>query len=522
MFTSLLLRFLNNGQTLKIKKTALTTDESSLARMGYTQELHRGFSAFSNYALSFSIICILAGGITSFHLGFCAVGPAAIGIGWPLAVLFSLSVAATMAHIASAFPTAGGLYHWAALFGGRGMGWATAWFNLAGLVTVLAAINVGTWRFVVSGLFDGLDPGPTTQMTAVAFITLTQVLFNLLGTRVVSSLTSFSGWWILAVSLVLILAFLLYGSPKNPIGLLEFHNFSGVPDGPAAVWPATESMFWLFLVALLLPVYTITGFDASAHAAEETHDPARNVPRGIIRAVLVSGVTGWILLAVAVLVIDDNQNIAAQGERAFLQIMKENIPHWLQGSMYVSILLAQYLCGLATVTSASRMAFAFARDGGLPGSLWLRRISQRTMVPSNSIWAVSVTSVVFTIYADVYATITAACTILLYISYGVPTLLGLCAHGRKWTYMGPWQLGIWFKPLALVSIIGTTGLLLIGTQPPSEKAGYLVLALTLVLIVGWFIFAKSRFQGPRVSLDSLQSKSDFLQRRNSKTVASRQ
>ena len=103
-----------------------TSDESTLSRMGYTQELHRGFSGFSNYALSFSIICILAGGITSFHLGFCAVGPAAIGLGWPLAVLFSLCVAATMAQIASAFPTAGGLYHWAALLGGRGMGWFTA------------------------------------------------------------------------------------------------------------------------------------------------------------------------------------------------------------------------------------------------------------------------------------------------------------------------------------------------------------------------------------------------------------
>jgi hypothetical protein len=132
------------------------------------------------------------------------------------------------------------------------------------------------------------------------------------------------------------------------------------------------------------------------------------------------------------------------------------------------------------------------------------------MVPSNSIWAVSVISVVFTLYADVYATITAACTILLYISYAVPTLLGLCAHGRKWTYMGPWQLGIWFKPLALVSIIGTSGLLFIGTQPPSEKAGYLVLALTVVLILGWFLFAESRFKGSPVSLDSLQNKIDFL------------
>ena len=126
--------------------------------MGYSQELARRLGTFSNFALSFSIICILAGGVTSFHLGFCSVGGASIGIGWPLVVLFALAVAATMGQLASAFPTAGGLYHWAALLGGRGWGWVTAWLNLAGLVTVLAAINVGTYRFAVGSLFpEGLS-----------------------------------------------------------------------------------------------------------------------------------------------------------------------------------------------------------------------------------------------------------------------------------------------------------------------------------------------------------------------------
>ena len=94
-----------------------TEDQKDLAKMGYEQELFRGFSAFSNYALSLSIICILAGGITSFHVGYCAAGPAAIGIGWPVACLFSFAVAAAMSQIASAFPTAGGLYHWGSLLG---------------------------------------------------------------------------------------------------------------------------------------------------------------------------------------------------------------------------------------------------------------------------------------------------------------------------------------------------------------------------------------------------------------------
>src|SRR5262245_14584601 len=106
-------------------------DEATLKRLGYAQELARRMSGFSNYAISLSIICILAGGITSFSVGFCSVGGAAIGLGWPLSCLLSLCVAATMAQVASAFPTAGGLYHWASILGGRGWGWLTAWFNLA-------------------------------------------------------------------------------------------------------------------------------------------------------------------------------------------------------------------------------------------------------------------------------------------------------------------------------------------------------------------------------------------------------
>ncbi len=126
-------------------------DDATLARLGYEPELSRRMGAFSNFALSFSIICILAGGVTSFHLGYCGVGGAAIGLGWPLGCLFALAVALTMAQVASAFPTAGGLYHWAAILGGRGWGWAVAWLNLAGLVAALAAIDVGAFAFAGRG-----------------------------------------------------------------------------------------------------------------------------------------------------------------------------------------------------------------------------------------------------------------------------------------------------------------------------------------------------------------------------------
>ena len=155
------------------QRKVLSEDEQTLLKLGYTQELARRMSGFSNYAISLSIICILAGGITSFQVGFCSVGGASIGLGWPLVCLFSLVVALTMGQVASAFPTAGGLYHWASILGGKGWGWLTAWFNLVGLITVLAAINAGAYDFVVGAFNLPVTANPQSlKMAIVLVITL--------------------------------------------------------------------------------------------------------------------------------------------------------------------------------------------------------------------------------------------------------------------------------------------------------------------------------------------------------------
>ena len=466
--------------------STIADDIRTLHRLGYMQQLARRMSGFSNYALSLSIICLLAGGITSFHLGFCSVGGAAIGLGWPLACLFSTAVALTMGQVASAFPTAGGLYHWATILGGRGWGWATAWFNLAGLVTVLAAINVGTYQFVLGSFFAGAEPGLAFQVAAVGAITLSQALFNHLGIRVTSRLTDFSGYWIVAVAAALTIALLCFAPTFEPSRLVRFTNYSGLPaDNP--VWPANSSILLLFALGLLLPAYTITGFDASAHVAEETIGAAHSVPRGIIRSVLVSGVVGWIMLIAIVLAMPSLDEAAGQGDQVFFWTMHRVLPGWLARGLLAGIAVAQYLCGLATVTSASRMAYAFARDRGLPASALLASIHPSYRTPAVAIWVVSVAAVLFTIWTPVYATITAVCTIFLYISYVLPTALGFLAYGRSWTQFGPWQLGRWFRPLAVLSVVGCAGLIIIGMQPPNETATYVVGGTILLLAAGWML-----------------------------------
>ncbi len=493
---------MTNGPT---DSDRIADDVRTLQRLGYAQELRRRMSGFSNFAVSFSIICILAGGITSFHIGLCSVGGAAIGIGWPVACLFSLCVAAAMAQVASAFPTAGGLYHWAAILGGRGWGWATAWFNLAGLVIVLAAINVGTFQFLLGPVapLAGYDAGAASdmekylvQLAAISLMTLSQALFNHLGIGLASRLIDLSGHLILAVSVALTAALLAYAPAYDWSRLMTFTNFSGLETATGTIWPQTQNLAWLFALGMLLPAYTITGFDASAHTSEETIGAAHHVPRGIVRSVLVSGVFGWVMLSAAVAAAPDLTITAMQGANAFSSIMDEVIPKYPRLILYLGIGAAQYLCGLATVTSASRMAYAVARDGGLPYSRLWRQVSQVYLTPVFAIWLVAAAAVGVTMYTPVYSTLTAACVIFLYLSYIVPTALGFVAYGRTWTAMGPWQLGRWYLPLALVCVAGCCLLVIIGMQPPNEAAFGIVGGTIVVLGALWFGAERRRFPGP--------------------------
>jgi amino acid transporter len=463
-------------------------------------KLERVMGPFASFAISMSTICILAGGLTSFHVGFCSVGGAAIGLGWPLFCLISLTVALTMGQVASAFPRAGGPYQWAAILGGRGWGWVTALFGLAGLITVLAAINLGACRFVVGtfsrmGEYDPDKVHPWVQIAAAVVMTLSQALINHRGIRLTSWLIDVSGYLILVVAVVLTAVMLVFGLMDHAFDfgrLVEFTNFSGEAGG--TVWPATENVAWLFALGLLLPAYTITGFDAAAQTAEETIDPRRNVPRGIVRAVLASGLAGWVMLSAVVLAIPNMAAAAADGEQCFFGIIRKVVTlQPLRPILYVGLVVAMYLCGLSTMTAASRMAFGFARDGGLPFSRALSRIGTHD-TPSIAIWTVAGIAILFAM-SITYEGIAAVCAIFLYIAYVLPTAMGLLTY-RRWSHLAVWHVGRWYRPLAVVCVLGCIGLIVIGMQPPNDIAVWVVGGMVLVLLVLWFGYMRRHFPGP--------------------------
>ena len=263
-------------------------DVRVLHSMGYAQELSRRMGGFQNFAISFSIICILAGGIGTFAVGFGAAGGGSIGIGWIVGSVFALLVATAMGQIASAYPTAGGLYHWASILGGKGLGWGTAWLNLIGLLFVVASVDYGVVLLardlVLVPMFGiSADSFTTTDVTiGVILVTVLQAILNYVGIKATTILTDFSGYLIFLVSVVIIIG-LLVGSPVpfDFSRLVNFHNYTGDPG--AGTWPPHSSLLFAFILGLLHVCYTITGFDASAHTSEETRDAQRAV--GVVRDV---------------------------------------------------------------------------------------------------------------------------------------------------------------------------------------------------------------------------------------------
>jgi amino acid transporter len=367
-------------------------------------------------------------------------------------------------------------------------------------VFVTAAVNVGAYSLFVNfvGPILGIDPtrlGVIHQVIGVTLITASHALFNHVGIRVTTMLTDFSGYWIFFVAVLLTLV-MLFGAPSIDLGrLFQFSNLGG--PGGGDVWPESSSLLRMGLLGLMWPIYTITGFDASAHTSEETVQASSNVPRGILRSVYLSGLFGWAMVAAFVLAMPSVEEAAKQGANVFPWLMEQVVPGPLGKALWVGIVISNYLCGLACVTSTSRMMYAFARDGGLPGSAALKRVSPQWQTPVNAIWATAALAVASTLYAPAYSTLTTACVIFLYLSYVMPTLCGFFAIGKTWTKMGPFDLGPkLYKLLAAVSVVGVLLVVWIGVQPPNDKALTVLLAASALLAASWWGGVQRVFRGP--------------------------
>lgn len=217
----------------------------------------------------------------------------------------------------------------------------------------------------------------------------------------------------------------------------------------------------------------------------------------MINAVLISGIFGFIMVCSFVLAMPDPKAAAAQGGDVFFNLLGElPVPSWLRSCMYVMIVVANYLCALAGMTSTSRMVFAFGRDGGLPGSKLWRYVSPTYRTPVPAIWLVAFLSCAVTLYSSAFAALAAGCAIFLYVSYAMPIGAGILAERKRDVMTGPFRLGALSTPFAVITVLGSLGLVWIGVQPPNDILISYVVGIVVVLLAGWFLVEKKRFKGP--------------------------
>jgi amino acid permease (GABA permease) len=480
------------------------SDVETLHKLGYAQELRRRMSTFSNFAVSFTIISILSGCLTLYGYGMNTGGPVVMTIGWPLVGLMVILVGLAMAEVCSSFPTAGGLYYWAAKLGGKnaaGWSWFTGWFNLLGQVGVTAGIDFGLALFA-DALLNALFNYPTTPGWIVliyAVVLFLHGLLNTFGVGLVALLNDISVWWhLVGVAVIFVVLFFVPTHHQSVSYIFTgFVNNTGFSSG-----------IYVFLIGLLLAQYTFTGYDASAHMTEETHNAAIAGPRGIVWSIIVSLIAGWILL---IGVTGSIQNYAAEASAVTpaAQVFIDAVGHNLGLFLLFIVVGAQFYCGMSSVTANSRMIYAFSRDGAVPGSEFWHRINPRTRTPTNSIWFAAVGAFLlglpYLISPVAYFAVTSIAVIGLYIAYGLPILLRLLAGERF--QRGPWHLGRWSYVVGWIAVIWIAFIAILFVLPQVAPGNtkttfnYAPVAVGVVLLYSggyWFLSARKWFKGPKV------------------------
>jgi amino acid transporter len=507
---------------------ALNEDEQRLAELGYKQELNRTWSGFSNFAISFSIISILAGCFTTFAVGWNNGGPAAIAIGWPVVAAFILIIGFCMSELVSAYPTSGGIYWWASKLGGARAGFYTGWLNLVGLMAIEASVAYGTATFFDLTLDvyskSWADNYSLTRVFVIFVIVLFLVsLVNIFSSHLLAIFNNISVWWHVAGAAFVVGILLFVPSHHQSVGdVFTTHvNNTGFFNGSTSSW---GFIFYVLPLSAILTQYTITGYDASAHLSEETHSAADSAAKGIWRSIFYSAIGGWILLLAFLFAVQDVDGVTKAGGGVVTIFTQALSTNWATTVLTIST-VGQFFCTVACMTSCTRMLFAFSRDGAVPGHRHWRKLNQ-AKVPFNAVILTAVVAVLITAPALVKVDINGAPVpvaffavvtigvVGLYVAFAIPIYLRWRAGDRF--VQGSWNLGNkwkWMAPIAVIEIVVTSIIALLPGSPAAvpwndafewKYVNYtpiVVFGVLLAITVWWYASAKNWFKGPRTTID---------------------
>ncbi len=503
------------------------TDEELLAELGYKQELNRSWSGFSNFAISFSIISILAGCFTTFASGWNGGGPAAIAWGWPVLAALILCIGLCLAELVSAYPTSGGIYWWASKLGGPKAGYYTGWLNLIGLLAIVASVAYGCATFLdlTLGFFTTSWHSGSLNTIFLFFVAILGIaaLVNIFSSHLLAWINNTSVWWHVfgAAAIVLILIFLPRHHASASMVFTSTVNNTGFFGGKTHGW---GFIFIVLPIGGLLTQYTITGYDASAHLSEETKSAANSAAKGMWRSIFYSAIGGWILLLAFLFAVQDESKVTAAGGGVATIFAQALTSRWGATVLLIAT-VGQFFCTMACMTSCSRMLFAFSRDGAVPGHKHWSRLSPRR-VPVAGVVLTAVIGIILTLPALITVDINGVPTpvaftavvsigvIGLYWCFSIPIWHRLRMGDRFQT--GDWNLGTKYKVLSVIALLDVVMVTVMAFMPTSnlgvpwttgfawKYVNYTILVVPAAMIflwIYWHASVKNWFTGPRQTVD---------------------
>ena len=436
-------------------------DEALLQRFGYRQELRRTLGFLSNFAVAFSYISVSTGTFSLFYLGILAGGPAFFW-SWPIVAAGQFLVALNFAELASHFPIAGSIYQWSKRLSGHSLGWFTGWiYFFAGVLTITAVAF--TVPIPLLAIFPNI-PATILGLNNAVFIALVSIvvgtLINVLGVRLVSIINNIG----VAAEIVGMIGFalvLLIFFNHQPLSFL----FTGSPVPPSAVgsggWTPGfgNSYFGFFAAALFMSLFVIYGFDTAGTLGEETRDPQKNAPRGVLWAIGLSVISGTLFLGGTILSIKSLNHIESIASGAnFTQALPAIIQDALGqswGNVYLGVVfIAVCVCTLAIQSATIRLMFSMGRDGRLPfGRVW-GRVNPTFRTPIWAGIAVAVLSALPFLYSQAIGVLVTGATGLIYLSYFMNNIASLAARLKGWPRTrAPFSLGRWGMVINILALL---------------------------------------------------------------------
>jgi len=423
-------------------------DDAHLRSLGILPELKRSLGFLSNFAVAFSYISVSTGTYTLIALGLGVGGPAFFW-SWPIVILGQTFVALNFAELASHFPVAGSIYQWSKRLSNKALGWWTGWFYFwAGLLTVSAV--AATVPLVMAGIFgfELGDPSPIPAFNNLVFyglVTLISTTFiNAFGIRLLQVINNIGVGAEILGMLVFAVILLIVGRQQD---------FSVLFQTAGIETAETGGYLPIFAIAMFMSLFVVYGFDTAGTFGEETLDASRQAPRGILAAIWISGLIGFVFLLAIILAIPDvTASLTDPGpiDTSVRAGLGDTF-----GTVYLYvILIAVYVCTMAIQGATTRLMFSMGRDRRMPlGSLW-GAVNPTFKTPANAAIAVGVLAAVPFLVTDSPVVLAAGATGLIYLSYFLCNLGVLRARTLGWPHQGAWfKLGSWGTIINIVALI---------------------------------------------------------------------